>query len=819
MRAAYRPLIAGLALLAAGLGAVVAPGQTGARGEKHALLIGVSKYPKGKLRSLQYPDADVEGMARALVKAGYRQANIHVMTQKARRADPSRNPTLANIRATLQRWLKNRTDSDTLLIAFAGHGVQFRGSNVQFLCPADANLKDPQNTLLRVDEVYQQLQRSRAGFRLLLADACRNDPSVDLSRSAAPGEEDPPVVKIQGGLRPDVATKGGAVALFSCSQGEKAYEHDGLKHSVFYHFVIKGLGGEADSNKDGKVTLAELLEYVQDHVSRFTQREFFVQQMPELHGNLRGSVALATVQRPTVPVPLPPTRSNPIPPDQRLALVRELTGHDKRVWAVAVAPSGRLVATAGGDQTIRLWDPASGETTRTLTGHSGEVHSVAFSAGGTQLLSGGQDRTARIWDVAGGRELGRLSGHTGAVTSVALSLNGKWAATGGGDQQVILWNLAKFKEYKRFPGHAGLVTSVAVSPDCWRVLSGATDGTVRYWPVAKGQQGWVAAHAKVVYGVAISNDGRRGLSGSADRTMRLWDLESGVELHRFPHPDEVNGVAFSPDGRFALSGCDDGNVRLWDVRSGRLLRVGWGHRQLVYHVAFAGNGRVAASAAFDKTARVWDLGGVTSPAVPAKDLPPRLAARADLQVSVSWDNASDVDLHVTEPDGTVCYYGKKLTPRGGQLLHDVQNGLTGPEQYQAVKAQPGIYKIKLQYYTGPLKDQKGPTRVTVVVHRFAGTPHAKTYRYHFNLTKKGEVVNVCTVAYTGRTAALEGSWTTASLTTAGKTITDAALRQYWMIFRGQQVTLATPGKSQEGTFAITPLRPATAGLRQGASLA
>src|SRR5207237_1417586 len=139
--------------------------------------------------------------------------------------------------------------------------------------------------------------------------------------------------------------------------------------------------------------------------------------------------------------------------------------------------------------------------------------------------------------------------------------------------------------------------------------------------------------------------GRRGLSGSADRTMRLWDLASGVELNRFPHPDEVNGVAFSPDGRLALSGCDDGKVRLWDVRSGRLLRTGEGHTKLVYSVAFAGNGRVAASGSFDKTARVWDLSGVTPPAVPAKDLPPMLAARADLQVSVSWDNASDVDLH------------------------------------------------------------------------------------------------------------------------------------------------------------------------------
>ncbi|MGB2842621.1 MAG: TIR domain-containing protein [Halobacteriota archaeon] len=131
------------------------------------------------------------------------------------------------------------------------------------------------------------------------------------------------------------------------------------------------------------------------------------------------------------------------------AWIRTFKGHSSLVTAVSMSKDGKYALSGSYDETLILWDVATGEPLRTFNGHSDSVNAVSMSKDGKNALSGSSDHTLILWDVATGKPLRTFNGHSDWVIAVSMSKDGKYALSGSEDKTLILWDVKSGKLLRR----------------------------------------------------------------------------------------------------------------------------------------------------------------------------------------------------------------------------------------------------------------------------------------------------------------------------------------------------------------------------------
>ncbi|MGD9648651.1 MAG: WD40 repeat domain-containing protein [Pirellulales bacterium] len=287
---------------------------------------------------------------------------------------------------------------------------------------------------------------------------------------------------------------------------------------------------------------------------------------------------------------------------------RGLYDYKSVVTAVAMSPDGNLLASAGDDHLIGLWDVGTGRLVRKLPSHEGWIRGLSFRPDGEHLASAGDDGRVVIWNVATGQMVRTIANAGEAAFDVAYSPDGSQLAAIGYSEHLRIYDTTNYRLTQTLTAPARDMRALAFSPDGAFVATAGRQGKLRIWTAADGQVvtdvKFGAAHLRAI---AFSPDGTQVAVAGDGPQLGIFRVADGHEEQSINiRPGKVLSLTYCGPGRLA-TGQSDNLVRVWDLATGDELSHLVGHRGSVAALEFLPDTQTLISGSFDTTVRFWNV--------------------------------------------------------------------------------------------------------------------------------------------------------------------------------------------------------------------
>jgi WD40 repeat protein len=294
----------------------------------------------------------------------------------------------------------------------------------------------------------------------------------------------------------------------------------------------------------------------------------------------------------------------------------------KELRAIAISRDGTMLATAGDDRIVRIWDVASFRLLRLISGHTAEIYSVAFSRDGKYLASASLDGTVRIWDAQTFALIQKFDTNegNGPVEQYAVEFDPsgipRYVNSAGADGNVWIWDLQSpghSYKWRDLAGGASLIRSLSFAPGgSGALVTAAYDGDIRFFTESRKIFAVPVTAGKLLH-VQYSPDGSLVASAGVDSTkqvLKVWNVSNRTMFKAYEgRRNYANSVAWSQDSKTVALGEGGANppAETWDVQSGKQLQTFTGHTKDIEAVAFHPNRKWLITASEDGMMKIWDL--------------------------------------------------------------------------------------------------------------------------------------------------------------------------------------------------------------------